>query len=142
MAASHSAVLTGGNSPATCRVSIPGVSSGMAPLLDYFQKIPESGCLRRLGMHEKHRRTPRPRPRTRIDQLESVRLHVIVRRADIPHTQRDVRQSAAPAVLFDLFGYRRFLIQRLNQLDQVGTVAHLHQHLAYLILPEHVLAMD
>ena len=68
-------------------------------------------------------------------------LHVVEGLLNIGHAQRHVRQAAAAAVLFDLFGHRRFRRQRLQQLHQVGTVAHLEQHFAHLVVAQHVFAV-
>ena len=60
---------------------------------------------------------------------------------NIGDAQGDVRQSTAPAVLFDLLGYRRLGAQRLQQLDQVRTIADLQQHFAHLVGAQHIFAM-
>ena len=66
---------------------------------------------------------------------------IIERLLNVCHAQRDMRQSAASAVFLNLLCDRRFRIQRLDQLHQVRTIAHLQQHFAHLIRAQHVLAM-
>ena len=47
-----------------------------------------------------------------------------------------MHESAAPTVLRDLLRDRRVCRQRLEQLYEVGAVAHLQQHLPHLVAPE------
>src|SRR5579863_9307463 len=108
MAASQSAVATGGKSSPMLRISIPASSSGMHALLYDFQQIPESRLLRGLRMNKENRGSPRSFPRRRVDHFEAVLLHIVVRFADIGNPQRNMRQTAAPAALFHLPGNRRF----------------------------------
>src|ERR1019366_8061193 len=57
------------------------------------------------------------------------------------HGNPHVARAPPPAILFQLLCYRRFRVERFQQLDQVWPVTHLQQHFAHLIATEHVFAM-
>src|SRR5438094_378331 len=95
MAASHCSVVTGGN------------SLNMRALLHYLDEVAERrfvGCFR---MHKKYSRTARSFARRLVDDFKSLRAEVIISLLRVFHAEGQVRQSAAPAVLFDLLRHRR-----------------------------------
>ena len=60
----------------------------------------------------------------------------------ILHAESHMRQSAASAVLVDQLLHRRIRRERLQQLNQVRSIANLQQRLAHLILSVHLFAMN
>src|SRR5258708_7004091 len=105
MAASHSAVVTSGNSE-SARIS-PQISvSGMAAPLHPRDQVTERRPPRGLGTPEKPPRSARSLPRSTIDDLESATAEIVERRLDTGPTQRTVPQPAASAVLLDLLRHR------------------------------------
>src|SRR5690349_19716062 len=105
MAASHSAVGTGGKSAPRWRISASWATSSMAALLYHLDQVAEGGCLGGFGMHEEDGGPARALARSGIDQLEAVLLHVVVSGARVRDPQGHVRQPPASPVLLDLLGH-------------------------------------
>ena len=112
-----------------------------AALLDHLEQISERGGFGRLRVNKEYRGAARPFARRLVDDLEALLLQIVEGLADVGHTERHVRQAAAPAILFQLLGHGRFRRQRLQQLHQVRTVAYLQQHFAHLVAAQHIFAM-
>src|SRR5208283_2614866 len=114
----------------------------MSTLLDHLKQVSERRRFSGLRMHEEHSRASRTSSRGSVDDLEAILLQVIEGLLNISYTQGNVRQPAAAAVLFQLLRYRRFGAERLQQLDQVGTITYLQQYFTNLVRSKHLFAMD
>src|SRR5271166_6633743 len=139
MTCSHCSVETGGNSSSRFSPAAVLVLMGIFHDLNQDSKWAFGA---RLGVNEENCVTARSGPRRFVDDLKALGLHVIEGLLRIPHPKGNMRQPTAPTVLIDELLNRRVRAQRLQQLDQVGTVADTQQRFANLITAVHLFTMN
>src|SRR3974377_2183121 len=139
MTCSHCSVETGGNSSSRFSPAVVLVLMGIFHDLDQDSKWAFGA---RLGMNEENRGAARSGPRPFVDDLKALGLHVVEGLLPIPHPKGNMRQPTAPTVLIDELLNRRVRAQRLQQLDQVGTVTDTQQRFPDLVAAVNPSAMN
>ena len=132
IASSHDCVLTGGNS--SRRLSVAIFLHLLSGSSNNFDQKPKWIFGSRFGVNEEDRGSSRSFPWSLVDDLKSACLHGIESPLRTLNAESHVRQPAAPAVSLDQLLHRRVQSQRLEQLNQVGAVAHLQQRFAHLVV--------
>ena len=77
-----------------------------------------------------------------LRQVEALFLHGVIGLVDVLHAEGEMGEATASAGLFNLLGHGRFRAERLQELDEVGAGADLHEDFADLVLAENLFAME
>src|SRR5689334_5548242 len=94
-----------------------------------------------LGMHKKDRGAAGSLARRLVYDLKPGPFHVVERRLRLLDPKRDVGEPAAASIALDQLLYRGFRAQRLQQLNQIRTVADLQQRFPHLVAAVDLFAM-
>jgi hypothetical protein len=96
----------------------------------------------RFGVDKEDGGAARPEPRSFVDDLEARSLHRIEGAARIDDAEGYVSGAGAASVALDGLVDRRLGRERLEQLNQVGSVTDLQQDLANLVAPKDLFAVN